>query len=251
MSNLARHHSTLIRVSSVIALLLVWHLVVLLVKPDLLPSPLDVLNSLWTHTASGDLPHHLSITLKRIAISFVAAMLLGSALGILMGTFRLLDLWLDSLITLALNIPALVTIILCFIWFGLNEVAAITAVIVNKTPNVTVTLREGARAVNTQLLAVGKAYRLPAARQLTQVYLPQLYPYFLAAARSGLALVWKIVLVVELLGCSNGVGFQLSLFFQFFDITSVLAYTLAFACIIFLIEAAILRPWERRVLKWR
>ena len=76
-------------------------------------------------------------------------------------------------------------------------------------------------------------------------------PCFLAAARGGLALVWKIVLVVELLGCSDGVGFQLSLFFQYFDITSVLAYTLAFACIIFALEAGVLRPWERRVLKWR
>lgn len=251
MNNPTQPHASLIRVCSVVGLIVIWQSVVSLVEPELLPSPLEVINSLWQHSESGELPHHLGITLGRIAISFSIAMVLGSVLGILMGRFRYLDLWLDSLTTLALNIPALVTIILCFIWFGLNEVAALTAVIVNKTPNIAVTLREGARAVDTQLLAVGKAYRLPLTRQLIHVYLPQLYPYFLAAARSGLALVWKIVLVVELLGCSSGVGFQLSLFFQFFDITSVLAYTLAFACIIFAVEAGILRPWERRVLRWR
>ncbi len=49
---------------------------------------------------------------------------------------------------LRLNIPALVTIILCYIWCGLTEVAAIVAVAVNKIPNTVVTVREGARAVD-------------------------------------------------------------------------------------------------------
>lgn len=241
----------LIRVLSILLFIVFWQFAVMLFQPDLLPAPLAVLSNLAGHISSGELPHHLAITLQRIAISFTFAMFLGSVLGILMGHFRTMDLWTDSLMTLALNVPALVTIILSFIWFGLNETAALVAVIINKTPNVAVTMREGARAIDKRLLEVAQAYRLPRRRLLLKVYLPQLYPYFLAAARGGLALVWKIVLVVELLGCSDGVGFQLSLFFQYFDITSVLAYTLAFACIIFLLEAGVLRPWERRVLKWR
>ena len=83
------------------------------------------------------------------------------------------------------------------------------------------------------------------------MYLPQLYPYLMAAARSGLALIWKIVLVVELLGRSNGVGFQINIFFQVFDIGSILAYTLAFAAVILLVEAVGMRPLERRITRWR
>jgi NitT/TauT family transport system permease protein len=200
---------------------------------------------------SGELPHHLGMTLQRVAISFVVAMGLGSFIGLFMGHFRRLDLWLDSLLTLALNIPALVTIILCFIWFGLNESAALIAVIINKTPTIAVTMREGAKAINHSLIDVAKVYQLSPSTTLFKVYLPQLYSYFLAAARGGIALVWKIVLVVELLGCSNGVGFQLGVYFQYFDITGVLAYTLAFATIIFTIESLLLRPWEARVSRWR
>ncbi|UCC57332.1 MAG: ABC transporter permease subunit, partial [Gammaproteobacteria bacterium] len=88
-------------------------------------------------------------------------------------------------------------------------------------------------------------------RTFVQVYLPQLYPYLMAAARSGLALIWKIVLVVELLGRSNGVGFQLGTFFQFFDITGILAYTLAFAAVVLVAEIILLRPLERRLTRWR
>ena len=112
-------------------------------------------------------------------------------------------------------------------------------------------MREGARAVDRGLMEVADVYRLPRGRVLTKVYLPQLYPYLMAAARSGLALIWKIVLVVELLGRSNGVGFQLGTFFQFFDITGILAYTLAFAGVILFLEAAVIRPLERRLTRWR
>jgi NitT/TauT family transport system permease protein len=54
-----------------------------------------------------------------------------------------------------------------------------------------------------------------------------------------------------LLGRSDGVGFQIGSFFHFFDITSILAYTLAFSALIFLLEAAVLRPLENRLNRWR
>ncbi|MEP4889478.1 MAG: ABC transporter permease [Aliiglaciecola sp.] len=243
--------STLTRIASLLLLLALWQLSVWCFEVQMLPSPVAVFNALIKHIASNELPYHLGVTLQRVMFSFFIAMLLGSIIGLLMGYFKKVDIWLDSLLTLALNIPALVTIILCFMWFGLNEFSAVLAVILNKAPNVAVTLREGAKAIDKSLMEVAKVYQLPWQRTLTKVYLPQLYPYFLAAARTGLALVWKIVLVVELVGCSNGVGFQLGNFFQFFDITSILAYTFAFAAIIYTVEGLILRPWERKVTRWR
>jgi len=98
---------------------------------------------------------------------------------------------------------------------------------------------------------VGQVFQVPRLRTLRQIYLPQLYPYLMAAARSGLALIWKIVLVVELLGRSNGIGFQLGTYFQFFDITSILAYTVAFAAVVLVIEGLLMRPLERRLSRWR
>jgi NitT/TauT family transport system permease protein len=203
------------------------------------------------HTRSGELPHHLLITLGRVAVAFLIAMAVGTAIGILMGANAKLDALLDGLLILGLNLPALVTIILCYIWFGLSDVAAVTAVAVNKIPTVVVTLREGARAVDRRLLDVATAFRVGRLRTFRLVYLPQLYPYLMAAARSGLALIWKIVLVVELLGRSNGVGFQLGTYFQFFDITSILAYTLAFAAVVLTVEGLFMRPLDQRISRWR
>jgi NitT/TauT family transport system permease protein len=172
-------------------------------------------------------------------------------IGIAMGHLQHLDWLLDGVVTIALNIPALVVIILCFIWFGLNEWTVISAVVINKTPSMIVIFREGARAIDFKLLEVARVFGLSIWRAFRKTYLPQLYPYFLAASRSGLALVWKIVLVVELLGCSDGVGFQLGVFFQYFDITGILAYTFAFVLLIVMIEMLVIRPWEGAVMRWR
>lgn len=246
-----RIRDTLIRVLSIIGLILLWYGVVWFYQPPLLPSPTAVLDRLLQELGSGMLWLHLASTLRRVAIAFILAMSLGFMLGALMGRYGWVDRTLDGLLVVTLNLPALVVILLSFIWLGLNELAAILAVVINKTPTMAVIFREGVRSIDRTLLEVAQVYRLPAARRFFSVWLPQLYPYCLAATRSGLALVWKIVLVVELIGTSEGMGFKLGEFFQFFDIEGVLAYALTFVTIILFIESVVLRPWERRMSRWR
>ena len=66
-----------------------------------------------------------------------------------------------------------------------------------------------------------------------------------------MCLYQSVVIVVELLGRSDGMGYQLHLFFQLFDIASILAYTISFVSVIQLIEWAILKPLDRKALRWR
>ena len=150
-----------------------------------------------------------------------------------------------------LNLPALVLIVLCYLWIGLNETAAITAVTLNKIPNVVTVVREGGRALDPELSAMARGYRMGRVARLRHVVLPQLAPYIAAAARSGIAVIWKIVLVVEFLGRSNGIGFKIHMYFQLFDVGMVLIYALSFVVVMLLAEAALLRPWEARVRRWR
>jgi len=124
-------------------------------------------------------------------------------------------------------------------------------VVINKLPNVIVTIREGARNLDEELIQMAKAYRFGRLKTLSHVIMPQLYPYIMASARTGLALIWKIVLVVEMLGRSDGMGYQIHLFFQLFDITSILAYTVSFIVVIQLIEMIILKPLDKKSQRWK
>lgn len=236
---------------SLLLLLAVWQAAASAAASRLLPAPPEVLEAVLRGVASGELPFHLAMTLGRVAASFAVSMLIGAAIGIALGRSALLDRLFDGWLVLFLNLPALVVIILCYVWFGMGEAAAVLAVSINKIPNVAVILREGARALDRDFLDVAQVYRLGPLRTARHVVLPQLAPYFLAAARSGLALIWKIVLVVELLGRSNGVGFQINVYFQLFDVTAILAYTFVFIALVMAIEAAVLQPLDRRLARWR
>ncbi len=241
----------LLPVLSSLLFLALWQVLASLLDSSALPTPGTVFLVLYQEIVSGQLPFHLGATLARLLVSFVLAMSLGSLIGIFFGQHEKLDRFFDNWLVIFLNIPALVTIILCYVWFGLSEVAAIAAVVANKLPNVVVTVREGARALDRDLLEMAQAYRFGRWKTLRHVIWPQLFPYLIGAARTGIALIWKIILVVELLGRSNGMGYQLHLFFQMFNVAGILAYTIAFVTVIQLIEALLLKPLDRRAKRWR
>ena len=240
-----------IRIAAVAVFLLLWQAGAMLEPGRLLPSFTTVLAAMARETASGALPWNLGITLARVTAAFFLSLGFGGALGIAMGRWRRLDLVLDNLVTMLLNLPALVIIVLIYVWFGLNEVSAIAAVTLNKLPAVAITSREGTRALDPALDEMAASFRMSKWRVLRHVILPQLAPYIFTAARGGLAVIWKIVLVVELLGRSNGVGFQIQVYFQLFDVTMILAYTLAFVMVVQLIEWTMLQPLERWASAWR
>lgn len=245
------YHRSILAALSICLFFTLWYSIATYIQADTLPTPLVVADVLIDEISSGELPHHLAMTLYRLLISFSIAMLLGCAIGILLGRHKQLDTFFDNWLVIFLNVPALVTIILCYVWFGLVESAAILAVVINKLPNVIVTIREGTRSLDTELLDMAKCYRFGKVKTLRHVIWPQLHPFVMAATRSGLALIWKIVLVVEMLGRSDGMGYQLHLFFQMFDVSSILAYTIAFVTLIQGIELFILKPLDRQAQRWR
>lgn len=236
---------------SMLGLLVLWAIAANVLESRALPTPLQVFDAFFTELKSGELLFHLSATLLRVIAAFVLAMFIGSAIGIALGRSETLNHFFDPWVILLLNIPALVIIVLAYIWFGLNEAAAIGAVALNKIPNVIVTLREGAKALDPALSDMSRVFRFSRWKTLRHVVLPQLQPFFAAATRSGVSLIWKVVLVVELLGRSNGVGFQIHLYFQLFDVATILAYTLSFVAIMLAVEFLVLQPTERYTNRWR
>jgi NitT/TauT family transport system permease protein len=229
------------RLISLILLIAAWYAGSQLAGARLLPDPEAVALAIVDEARSGALAFNLGATLARVAVAFTLAMALGSVIGLVMGRSRLAD---------RLGDPWLI-IVLAYVWAGLTETAAIAAVALNKLPIATVTVREGARSLDRALDDMAEVFRMGAWTRMRHVILPQLAPYLAAAARSGLSLVWKIVLIVELLGRPNGVGFEIGVAFQLFDVTRILAYALAFVAVMLAIETFLVQPLERHVSRWR
>ncbi len=238
------------RLISIVLFLTLWQIGARLLGPHYLPAPAAVVETMIAEARGGALAVNLGVTLARVLGGFSLAMVAGSALGVALGRLPWLDRLVDPWVVILLNTPALVVIMFAYIWGGLNEVSALAAIALNKLPNAVVTLREGARALYPTLDEMAQAFAFSRWRRWRHVVAPQLAPFFAAAARGGLALVWKIVLVVELLGRPNGVGFKMNEAFQLFDLKLLLAYALPFVALMMLAETFVLRPAEKAA-NWR
>lgn len=229
-----------------------WALIAYLSDSRHLPGPGKVLDVLSHEMATGALWSNMAITLVRVVCAFLLAMFIGTVIGIFIGSYRRADQFFDSWLVLFLNLPALVIIALAYVWLGTTELTAILAVAINKIPNVAVQMREGARQLSRDLSEMAAIYGFGRWKTLRHVTLPQLAPFAAAAARSGLALVWKIVLVVEALGGhATGVGHQIHAAFGNYDVPTILAYALAFILVIQVVEFGVLQPLQARVNRWR
>lgn len=239
------------RILSLAMLIAVWALAAALLQSRLLPGPLTIGAAVLADISSGELPFQMACTLGRVIGSFAIAMVLGVIAGYAMGRSKAVDQYADTWLIVLINMPALVTIIFAYIWIGLNETAAILAVAVNKLPNVIVVMREGSRALDPELDEMAKVFQFSRFSRMRNVVLPQLAPYLAASSRSGLSIVWKIVLVVELIGRPNGVGFVLGSAFSLFDMVTILSYAISFIVLMLLIENTLVQPLERRAIRWR
>jgi NitT/TauT family transport system permease protein len=240
------------RIASLCGLVLLWWVVARLAgDPGRLPGPAAVAALAWQQTIDGHLLPAIAVTLGRVLAAFGVSMLVGTVLGVVAGRSTAADAAIDPWLVVALNLPVLMVVVLIYIWMGLTEAAAIVSVCIAKIPTVVVTVREGARALDPGLDELASVFGLSRTRRFARIWAPQLAPYIAAAARAGLSVTWKIVLIVELIGRPNGVGFELNLFFQNFDVAGIMAYGLVFSALMLAVEVILLQPAERRVNAWR
>ena len=142
-----RYSPSVLRFASFISILIIWYLLSILIDHRLFASPFDVLSDIHYHLTQGELIKDTLATLSRALISFFIAMFLGSVIGYLLAKYKQLDYFFDSWVIVGLNIPALVLVIIFYIWMGLTEIALISAVVLNKMPIVIVNIREGTRGL--------------------------------------------------------------------------------------------------------
>ena len=243
-------HTTL-KIYSFAVLLLAWIALSFVFSPDILPGPIPVFAAILDNLRSGDGFFHLYKTVSRVVLGLVLAMFLGTGIGLMMGLSRKGEIFFESWVMIGLTIPAVVYAIVCLLWFGLNEFAAIIAIGVTAFPAVAINMWQGVKDIDMQLVAMGKAFGLPTHDVVRKIVLPQTVPYILAATRYALGISWKIATTVELIGMSSGVGYMLHYWFGLFSMTQVLAWTLTFIIVLLLIEYVLINPFEKRSTAWR
>ena len=106
-------------------------------------------------------------------------------------------------------------------------------------------------AIDPQLIEAAHVYRLSWRSRLRNLWLPAILPFLTSGARLAFSLAWKVVVLVEVFGLSTGVGYRLNSAFISQNVAAVLAWTIAFAVVVAVIEYGLFQTIERRLVSWK
>jgi NitT/TauT family transport system permease protein len=240
-----------LRVGSILAMVLVWWGMTLFFPPTLVPHPIDTFREVAAIMSTGDFFAEMGATLRRVGVGFAIAMLVAIPLGILMGTIKPLEHFFEPPVILGLTMPGLIWAVLAIMFFGLNETSAYVAVSITICPMLAIGLWQGTKSIDKDLIDMSTAFHASPWSKIVDVILPQLISHILAAIRYGLGLAWKVVVVVEMFGFSNGVGYQVVRGFNTFSMKAVLAWAITFLIVMIIIEFGFIGWLENRVTRWR
>jgi len=237
-------------VAAMASVLLVWW-ALYLIFPNLLPGPVSTLRESVHLILDGTFIFHMIQSLRRVFVGATIAMVLSVGVGIYMGTVLMGERFFQPLVVIGLTIPGLMWSLIAVMLFGINEIAPYFAVSITIFPMLVINIWAGVKALDKELMDMSHVFHFSPRMKITQVIIPQLIPNIFAATRYGLGLAWKVVVVVEMFGTSNGVGYQVMKAYQIFNMESVIAWTLTFVAAMILIEYGIINRVEQRLTSWR
>lgn len=217
----------------------------------ILPAPTVILQEMQEQVQRPDFWTNFSATLEHLFIGFAIAFTAGTLLGVLMGRSRYWNAFFSDYVMLTLTTPGLVFALITLMIFGLSTAAPIVAIFLTAMPHVTVNVVEGVRAIPRELLDMANAYGVGNRTRVRHIILPAVAPYLFTAVRFGFAIAWKITALTELFGGKEGVGIQIRVKYELFNIAGVLAWAFFLVAFALIMERVVLQNLERRFFRWR
>ena len=235
---------------AVLSVVAVWSLLYW-IYPRLLPSPASTVREAIRLVSDGTFFFHMYQSLRRVFVGSLVAMFFSIGVGIYMGTVVMGERFFQPLVVLGLTIPGLMWALIAVMLFGINEWSPYFAVTVTIFPMLVINIWAGVKALDKELIDMSRVFHFTPWMKISQVIIPQLVPNIFAATRYGLGLAWKVVVVVEMFGTSNGVGYQVMKSYQELNMEGVIAWTLTFVVAMIVIEYGAINFAERRLTAWR
>lgn len=236
--------------ASVAAALAIWWPLTFVFDP-FLPTPWKVFTAFVDAFVSGEIFTHIAITLRRVVFAWIVSTFLGVAIGIWMGRSRLVEAFLSPWVMVGLALPGPVIILFSVLLLGVQESSRLVALTVAVTPFVVNIVHQGVRAADPGLEEMARVYRWSRRSWMRDLLLPQIAGPIFAANRFAFAFSWKIVLIVEALTTSEGIGGQLGFFFKLLRPDKVVAWVLVFTVIMTLVDQYVFRRAEAKIFSWR
>jgi NitT/TauT family transport system permease protein len=234
-----------------VALLGFWEVMTRLTASPLVPGVGEVVDEMKRIVFSGLAIKQIGITFARILLGFGVAFVVSLVVGIAAARNSFVRRFVNPAIILGLTVPGLVWALLCVIWFGVSLTTPVVAIALGVAPVMVLHVVQGMHAVDAEIVEMAYVFKLSGRDKIAHIWIPSLIPHLIGGSRVGFSLAWKVIVLVELFGLSNGVGYQLNSEFSSQNVAGVLAWTIVFWAVMIAMEYGVLQTLEGRFTAWR
>ncbi|MES9691225.1 ABC transporter permease [Bacillus toyonensis] len=235
-----------------VIILIIWQLagVFGLVTKTVLPTPLDIFLAFQELIKTGELFGHLSISVIRAAAGFFIGGGLGVILGTIVGFSTRSEQYLDPSVQMLRTVPHLAVAPLFVLWFGFGETSKVLLIADGAFFPLYVNAFLGIRGVDSKLFDVARVLEFNKRKLITKLILPAALPNLLLGARLSLGVAWVSLVVAELMGSTEGIGYMIMDARQFSNTDIVFVGIIIFA-FVGKFSDSLVRLLEVKFLRWR
>lgn len=238
--------------------LVLWELVTRTAGVLTFPPPTDIAarmyemwltgpaEQLWiTDTALENIP----TSIGRLLTGWLLAGVVGVVLGIALGRSQMLSRFLDPLVQFARAIPPPMLVPFFMALFGIGTKMQINLIVFGIIWPILINASEGARQVDRQHLDTARVFGLSRGQLMLRIILPSAMPKIFAGLRVSLSLALILMVISELIGSTNGIGYQLMDADRSYDRPGMWGTIVLLGVLGYAFNSAFLAA-ERRVLSW-
>jgi len=220
-----------------------------IIPKRVLPAPLEVLQAAMALLSTGELYHHIMVSLGRALAGFLIGGTIGFLLGLSNGISKFSELLFDTSVQMLRNIPHLALIPLVILWFGIDETSKIFLVALGVLFPIYINTYHGIKNVDKDLIEMGKAYGLKGKSLFLAVILPGAMSSILVGIRFSLGVMWLTLIVAETISTHAGIGYMAMNAREFMQM-DVIVLSIVLYALFGKLSDVIAKFFEERLLKW-
>ena len=227
-----------------------WQVASYFFPPYLFPGLQLIIANVVNILTTWDLLSEGLITWARLIAAVAIALVIGIPIGLAMGLSRGVDDFVRPIVKFIMGVPALNWVIIVVIWFANVELRIAFVLVMLCVPITVFCVYDGVRSIDRKLTDMVQSFGADRMQTIRLLLWPYVKASAFTATKLNVGNAVRTVIVAELVGAPFGIGRELDLAKNVFDMPMVLAWTLIMVGMAFTMTLAIEQA-ERVVLRWR
>ncbi len=215
----------------------------------LLPGPTDVFNRLVKLAGDGTLFGDVSASVWRITVGFLTATLVAIPIGVLIGTYRVAEAFIEPFVDFVRYMPVVSFVPLTMVWLGIDDTQKFAIVFIGTFFQEVLLIMDNTKRVPMELVNIGRTLGLRDAAILLRIVIPSAAPMIWDTLRISLGWAWTWVVVAELVAATSGLGYRTNVAIRFGQMDTIIGYLIVLG-VLGLVTDQVMKTVGRAVFRW-